>query len=288
MIKSSEIKQIARNKLSGNWIKAFAITVIFVAINLAISYCSLLIKNLTTNVPILYYSSQIIFALIVLPVSFGFISAIVKLLNGKNPAYTTIINDALLNFSKAIGIFFRIFLKMLVPSLVIILALVAIFFLLTQVFPLNADSLGTYLLLLFLFYFLALIAIILLSLPYVLSTYVLANNTELSSKEAINESIALMDGNKWNFIKLLLSFVGWIIIIGLATAIIQNYSPEILKDLIQSIGIIFILPYIISSIAIFYDELNDTTIEVANADKTEIKKDLNENTEINSENNNEE
>ena len=271
MIKSSEIKQIARNKLSGNWIKAFAITVIFIAINLAISYCSLLIKNLTTNVPILYYSSQIIFALIVLPVSFGFISTMVKLLNGKKPAYTTIINDALLNCSKSIGIFFRIFLKMLIPSLILILALVAIFFLLTQIFPLNADSLGSYLLLLFLFYFLAIIAILLLSLPYVLSTYVLANNTELSSKEAINKSIELMDGNKWNFIKLILSFLGWIIIIGLITAIIQNYAPEILKDLIQSIGIIFILPYIISSISIFYDELNDTTVEVVNTDKTENK-----------------
>ena len=59
MIKSSEIRQLARNKLAGNWPKAFSITVVFVAINLALSYCSLLVKNLSTNTPILYYSSQI-------------------------------------------------------------------------------------------------------------------------------------------------------------------------------------------------------------------------------------
>ena len=268
MIKSSEIKQIARNKLAGNWIRAFSITIIFVAINLALSYCSLLIKNLTTNTPILYYSAQIIFTLILLPISFGFISAIIKLLQSKKPPYTTVINDALLNASKSIGIFFRIALKIIIPSIILILALVAIFFFATQAIPLNPDTLSGYLLLLFLFYLFAIIVIAILVLPYSLSSYALANNNELSSKEALEKSIDLMDGNKWNFVKLILSFLGWLILIAVVTIIIKNFIPAIFNELIDSIGAILILPYIISSIAIFYDELNDVTIEVANTDKT--------------------
>lgn len=288
MIKSSEIKQIARNKLAGNWIKAFAITIIFVAITLALSYCSLLIRNLTTNTPILYYASQIIFTLITLTLSFGFISTMIKLLNGKNPPYTTVINDALLNSSKAIGLFFRIILKMLIPCIVVILAFIAIFFLTTQVIPLNVDTLGGYLLLLFLFYIFAITIIIIFSLPYTLSSYALANENNLSSKEAIEKSISLMDGNKWNFVKLILSFLGWFILIAVVTVAIQSFTPEVLNDLIESIGTILILPYIISSISIFYDELNDVTVEVVNTDKTENKEELNENTETNSENNSKE
>ena len=60
-MKSSEIKQIARNKLSGNWSKAFGISAIYMMINIALSYCLKLVQNLTTKTPILFTASQIIF-----------------------------------------------------------------------------------------------------------------------------------------------------------------------------------------------------------------------------------
>lgn len=261
MINSGEIKQIARNKLSGNWAKAFSVTAIFVAINLIISYCSVLIRNITTEIPILYHLALIIFALITIPLSFGFISSIVKLLNGKNISYTTIIDDALLNTSKTIGIFFRTFFKMLIPSIIVIFGCISIFFLVTHVLPFNITSLAEYILLIFILYIVAIILIAILSIPYVLSTYALANNNELSSKEALEKSIDLMNGNKWNFVKLMFSFLGWLILVAIIVIGIQKFVPNILKTLIESLGSLAILPYIISSIAVFYDELNDVKIE---------------------------
>ena len=287
MIKSSEIRQLARNKLAGNWPKAFSITVVFVAINLALSYCSLLVKNLSTNTPILYYSSQIIFTIILLPLSFGLISAIKKLIDGKNPEVTSIINDSLLNASKTIGIFFRVIFKILIPSIILILGCVGIIFLSTQIVALNADTLGGYLLFLLLLNFISIIIILILALPYVLSNYALAENNKISSKDAIETSVDLMKQNKWNFIKLVLSFFGWIILIVLLMTLpyiffstiepVKNFFISkgfntsafisLLEKLIQSLGMIALLPYIISSIAVFYDELKDVKVEVVNKDK---------------------
>lgn len=268
MINSGEIRQIARNKLAGNWGKAIAIAAIYIAITYALSYCSTLIGNLTTNTPILKDAATIIFAILLLPLSFGFVSAMVKLLNGKNPAYTTVINDGILNASKAVGIFFRTILKILFPSILVILASVAILYLTAQYFPLSWDTLGGYLILLFFLYFICGIIIAIISLPYALASYALANNNELTSKEAVEQSISLMEGNKWNFVKLMLSFVGWFLLIVLTVAVITNYTPTVIHDLVEAVASIVILPYIISSVAVFYDELNDITVEVVKKEET--------------------
>lgn len=267
MIKSGEIRQIARNKLAGNWGKAIAISAIYIAITYAISYCSTWIENVTTNTPILNDAAKIIFALLLLPLSFGYVSTMVKLLNGKNPAYTNVINDGILNASKAIGIFFRTLLKIIFPSVLVILAAVAIFYLTTQYFPVSWDTLGGYLIYIIFLYIVCTVIIAIISLPYYLATYALANNNELTSKEALEQSISLMEGNKWSLAKLMLSFVGWFLLIGLAVGIITNYAPAVVKDLVEAIASILILPYIIASVAVFYDELNDVKVEVANTEE---------------------
>ena len=234
MIKSSEIKQIARNKLSGNWLKAFAIAAIFMGINIAISYCSLLVQNIIPQAPILYNSVKIVFSVMLLPVSFGFISTMTKLLNGKQPSYTTIINDGINYASKSVGIFFITIFKILLPSIIISFAAVGSLFLITRLIPLNPDSVGGYLLLLFILYLIAIIVIAIITLPYVLATYALANETSLSSKEAVDRSVNLMEGNKWNFIKLMFSFLGWFILLAIIVGTISYFVPEIFKSLIEA------------------------------------------------------
>lgn len=267
-MKVKEINKIARNKLSGNWAKAFAITAIFIAINFAITYCSMLTGNLAKNTPILSSAISIIFALILLVFSYGYISTMIKLINGKNPAYTNIINDSLLNCSKVIGIFFRTVLKMLIPSLIIVISAVAIFFLVSQAFPLNWDTLGGYILLAFFLYAVAGILISIVALPYSLSSYVLANENDLSAKEALEKSVTLMEGNKWNLVKQILSFFGWFLLIGIIAGLLQNAST-LVNNIVTGIATIFILPYFISSISVFYDDLNDVVVETANTSNKE-------------------
>ena len=85
--------------------------------------------------------------------------------------------------------------------------------------------------LIFILYIVAIILIAILSIPYVLSTYALANNNELSSKEALEKSIDLMNGNKWNFVKLMFSFLGWLILVAIIVIGIQKFVPNILISL---------------------------------------------------------
>lgn len=285
MIKSKEIKQIARTKLSGKWGKAFAMTALFFIINTILSYCTTFISNLSTDTKIVYYLAEFIELLLLLPLSYGITSALIKLINDKNPEYTTFINDTLLNFSKTIEMFFRIFLKMLVPSILVVIVAVWVYaggiYWINSVTSLTEktnnmlDSLPIIIIIMMFFILCAFsIAIPIISLPYSLSTYALAKNNELSAKESVNKSISLMKGNKWNFVKLNLSFLGWILLLFVLTFLSKKYLPLIIAtqtsavvDLIRYAGLCLLLPYTTTSISVFYDEVNNVKIETIDLEK---------------------
>ena len=83
---------------------------------------------------------------------------------------------------------------------------------------------------------LGLIIPLIMMLPYLLSNYVIVENPYLSVQELFQESARLMEGNKWNFILLLLSFIGWFIL-GYLTFGLVN---------------ILVAPYLSASLAAFY------------------------------------
>ena len=56
---------------------------------------------------------------------------------------------------------------------------------------------------------------------------------------AIEESMRLMEGNKWKLFKLLFSFIGWIL----------------LSILTMCIGMLFVSPYMYAAMAAFYEDL---------------------------------
>lgn len=74
---------------------------------------------------------------------------------------------------------------------------------------------------------------------YSLTLYLLANNEELSGKEALEESKRLMHGHKKRLFFLDLSFIGWII----------------LSLFTFGIGLLFLAPYIQASRVVFFDDL---------------------------------
>ena len=63
----------------------------------------------------------------------------------------------------------------------------------------------------------------------------------LTLNDAIEESMRLMKGNKWKLFVLILSFIGW----------------DILAILTMGIGIIWLTPYIYTTMAKFYDALKE-------------------------------
>ncbi|MCX6111989.1 MAG: TerC/Alx family metal homeostasis membrane protein, partial [Proteobacteria bacterium] len=80
---------------------------------------------------------------------------------------------------------------------------------------------------------------IIAALSYSQAFFILIDNPELSAVEAIKKSKAMMYGHKWRYFVLSLSFIGW----------------GILAILTAGIGFLWLLPYMLTTIINFYDEL---------------------------------
>ncbi len=90
------------------------------------------------------------------------------------------------------------------------------------------------------------------SYAYAMTYYISQDNPELGADECINKSITLMNGHKMDLFLLDLSFIGWLL----------------LGVLSCGIGLLWVIPYMQTSRAIFYEELvtNSTeTIDIAEA-----------------------
>ena len=74
---------------------------------------------------------------------------------------------------------------------------------------------------------------------YAIIPYILADDPEISSKDAFKKAKQMMKGNKWRMFKLEFSFIGWFI----------------LCVLTFGIGTFFLIPYVNAASAEFYVEL---------------------------------
>ena len=74
---------------------------------------------------------------------------------------------------------------------------------------------------------------------YSMTQYILEDRPELSGDKAIEESMRLMDGHKWQLFCLHLSFIGW----------------ALLCILTLGIGILWLVPYMQTAQAAFYEDI---------------------------------
>ena len=79
------------------------------------------------------------------------------------------------------------------------------------------------------------------SYEYSIIPYILADDAEISSKDAFKKAKQMMKGNKWRLFKLEFSFIGWFV----------------LCVLTLGIGTLFLIPYISAANAEFYVELKN-------------------------------
>ncbi|PLT30488.1 DUF975 family protein [Peribacillus deserti] len=86
---------------------------------------------------------------------------------------------------------------------------------------------------------LLIIPAIIKSFSYSQTFFILRDRPELSALEAITESKKLMKGNKWKFFLMNLSFIGW----------------AILCIFTLGIGLLWLVPYVSTSMAVFYNNL---------------------------------
>ena len=89
--------------------------------------------------------------------------------------------------------------------------------------------------------FLLVIPGIIKSYEYAIIPYILADDAEISSKDAFKKAREMMKGNKWRLFKLNFSFIGW----------------GILCVLTFGVGTFFLMPYVSAASAEFYAELKN-------------------------------
>ena len=79
------------------------------------------------------------------------------------------------------------------------------------------------------------------SYEYAIIPYILADDAEISSKDAFKKARQMMKGNKWRLFKLNLSFFGW----------------GVLCFVTLGVGTLFLMPYVNAAAAEFYVELKN-------------------------------
>ena len=76
---------------------------------------------------------------------------------------------------------------------------------------------------------------------YSMAYYVLADNPELTAREALNKSKEMMKGHKFELFVLQLSFIGWYMLVGVTFGI----------------AAIYVIPYISATTANFYNSIKE-------------------------------
>jgi len=87
---------------------------------------------------------------------------------------------------------------------------------------------------------------IIAAIKYSQTFYIIADNPNIKAIDAIRESKRMMDGHKWRYFKLQLSFIGW----------------ALLSILTLGIGSLWLAQYTYASYALFYENLKGNKIDL--------------------------
>lgn len=88
------------------------------------------------------------------------------------------------------------------------------------------------------------------AISYSQAYYILAEHPEMSGKEALDESIAMMDGHKMDYFVLMLSFIPWILLC----------IPTC------GLAILYVEPYMQATLVNFYEEIKSPVVMNINSD----------------------
>lgn len=226
---ASEIRQEARKSLTGKWGKAALATLVFFVIDYVISF----VLNLVPAI------GAIASTIISVPLSFGFIVVVMaKLKRGEEISYIEFFKNGFDKFAKVWQVTLWIFVKMLAPIVVAIVGAVVMTSGVTM--SVAESSTGSVLTILgVVVYLVGIIWAIPRAYSYKLALYIINDNPDMLAKETVEKSAEIMNGHRWEFFWLQLTFIGW----------------AFLACLTFGIGMLWLIPYIQVSTVAFYDNL---------------------------------
>lgn len=201
-------KNEALSALRGNWANALVATIIFIALALFFSSNDAInsyYQRVVIN-PFIGYSLSFVSLFVLLPLAAGYSNSMRVLLETGDNRLT---NNS---FSLGFGNWLHVVWGMILSTIYI-----------------------------FLWTLLLIIPGIIKSYSYALTPYILVEHPEMSANEAIEESMRLMDGQKFDLFYLQLSFIGW----------------AILSILSLGLGVFWLIPYQMTAQAAFYRDIKN-------------------------------
>lgn len=201
-------KNEALSALRGNWANALVATIILVALALFFSSNDAInsyYQRIVIN-PFIGYSLSFVSMFVLLPLAAGYSNSMRVLLETGDNRLT---NNS---FSLAFGNWLHVVWGMILSTIYI-----------------------------FLWTLLLIIPGLIKSYSYALTPYILVEHPEMSANEAIEESMRLMDGHKFDLFYLQLSFIGW----------------AILSILSLGLGFFWLIPYQMTAQAAFYRDIKN-------------------------------
>lgn len=224
MYTRAELKQNAKNALKGKWGSAILVTIIFVLITIAAAIISRLIINfvgigtliMSRNIeifPLVYLGASVITSIlelcIISPMTIGLFSYFLNLSEDNKPTVETIFDGFKKSFSNS----------------VVMNILITIYT--------------------FLWTLLFIIPGVIKAYSYSMAFYIMAENPDISAREAITRSKELMKGHKMELFFLQLSFIGW----------------GVLATCTCCIGFLWLVPYMNKTTANFYLSIKQDNVE---------------------------
>lgn len=243
----SEIKSEARLRLSQSYFKLLFINLIY---TLIIELLQQGASFFTTPINYIYMCIEFFLFLIL---TYGLVSASIKCVRNEKVSIADFITIGFTSILKIFKVLGRIILKLLIP--VIINAISIVFWIYTNLIGNN-----TLIMLSSAIFIATTIYLLIKSLKFVLTLYVIHDNSNSTGKEIVEKSQKLMKGNIGKYLLLNLSFILWYLLIFFTAYTISFfYLNEILIYSIAQVGFLLLAPYVDTSLICFYEKLDDTS-----------------------------
>lgn len=274
----SEIRAKARTDLTGKWGKAVLMILAFGLIEFVIGF----IIGLFEEVAVVNIVLSIVDLIITLPLSYGLVVSFIRLKREEPVGYFDFLTIAFSNIGRVWRVYGNIILKVLPAFIVLVIAYIVLISSMVGLMTggiLGASSAVSGFSGIGIVAIIAIIASLIYLIPkallYTLSYVVMYDHEQMTAKQVVEESARLMQGNRWRFICLELSFFGWIILISVLTAIFA-FVPflNIIGIIAMYVALLFLSPYMQIAMIEFYEMLkgNHSEDKDKKEDSSEEKK----------------
>ncbi len=273
----SELKKDAKGKLKAHFSSAICMVIAYALFTFLLSFALSIIANVLNN-QLIAFILELLLLIISLPLSFGFLVSMIKLHRGEKVGFFSFVSTGFNNIYNAWKVWGRTLEKLILPAFLILASYIFLAFSFASLTITGASSSvkGASLafpFIAFIIFIAAYVFAIVKSLYYVLGNFILCDHPELTGKEIVEKSAEMMTGNRKKYFLLILSFIGWALLIVLAflilffglTAVLTNalglvtgtFLGSIISLIVTMALVLLLSCYITFSMISFYEDLND-------------------------------